>query len=60
MRNPFNAGQEQRERPQDKKPKNISKTPPIEQVEIESVEDVLEQLEQLKKAEQKRCGCWGN
>jgi hypothetical protein len=55
-------GQKQRERPQDKIPKNLpkNKVPEIEQVEIEPVDDLLQELEELKKRENKRCGCWGD
>ena len=52
------GGQQQRQRPQEKKPYLDPKTPSIEQIEIESVDDLLEELEQIKKKEQSRCGCW--
>jgi hypothetical protein len=54
-------GQEQRERPQDKKPPSLDDgTPPMDQVEIEPVDEILAELEKLKKEEHQRCGCWGS
>jgi hypothetical protein len=51
-------GQQQRERPQEKKPYLDPKIPTgDQQIEIESVDDLLEELEQIKKKEQDRC-CW--
>lgn len=54
----LNAGQQQRERPQDKTPHTETGVPPIDTIDIEPVDDILEELEKLKKEEHKRCGCW--
>ena len=59
----LNTGQQQRERPQDKKPHtDQNPTPGFDQIEIESVDDILEELEELKrqnsKEERRGCECW--
>lgn len=60
----FGMGQNQREKPQDKKPKGEQKPygGDDDQIEITPVDEILEQLEQVKKkykGSDQDCGCWG-
>jgi hypothetical protein len=50
----------QKQRPQEEKPKPIEKVPGFQSVLIDPVDDVLEELNNVKEEEQNRCGCWGS